>query len=202
MRVIDKEGWGDAPKAAVPGIIQNAFKDITLGKGQGAGAGGFSNQLRVFRFDNPETYKRLMKKYGVGSGGLFNTIMGHVQAMAREIAFTEVLGPNYQRISRSCCRRRAKMMPGARSAKRIGNRITMNSPGAVQRTYDALSGRLGVAQSELIAGIGGGMRNLQTAARLGSATIAALPGDSRRPFSPRITTASRQRTSWRVWSPI
>ncbi|MFB2607005.1 hypothetical protein ACE04B_34405, partial [Rhizobium phaseoli] len=39
-------------------------------------------------------------------------------------------------------------------------------------------GRLGVAQSELIAGIGGGMRNLQTAARLGSATIAALPGDS------------------------
>ncbi|WP_245443447.1 hypothetical protein [Rhizobium phaseoli] len=97
MRVIDKEGWGDAPKAAVPGIIQNAFKDITLGKGQGAGAGGFSNQLRVFRFDNPETYKRLMKKYGVGSGGLFNTIMGHVQAMAREIAFTEVLGPNYQK---------------------------------------------------------------------------------------------------------
>ncbi|MHC2298216.1 hypothetical protein [Rhizobium mongolense] len=54
----------------------------------------------------------------------------------------------------------------------------MNSPSAVQRTYDALSGKLGVAQSDLIAGIGGGMRNIQTAARLGSATIAALPGDS------------------------
>jgi hypothetical protein len=180
MRVIDKEGFGDAPKAAVPGIIQNAFKDITIGKGQGTGAGGFSNQLRVFRFDNPETYKRLMKKYGVGSGGLFNTMMGHVQSMAKEIAFTEVLGPNYQQNF-------DKLMQAAREddavrANTIGKRfersITMNSPAAVKRTYDALSGKIGVAQSELLAGIGGGMRNLQTAARLGSATVAALPGDS------------------------
>ncbi|MGO8601335.1 hypothetical protein ACDA55_37595, partial [Rhizobium ruizarguesonis] len=55
---------------------------------------------------------------------------------------------------------------------------TMNNPVSVQRTYDALSCRLGAAQIDLIAGIGGGMRNLMTASRLGSATISALPGDS------------------------
>lgn len=180
LRVIDKAGQGDAPRAAVPGIIQNAFKDITLGKGQGSGAGGFSNQLRVFRFESPETYKTLMKKYGVGDGGLFNTMMGHIQGMGKEIAFVEVLGPQYQNTFE-------KLLESARDndalrATSIGQRlqrsITMNSPSAVQRTYDALSGKLGMAQSELIAGIGGGIRNLQTASRLGSAAIAALPGDS------------------------
>lgn len=180
LKVIDKAGQGEAPRGAVPGIIQNAFKDITLGKGQGSGAGGFSNQLRVFRFENPETYKRLMKKYGVGDGGLFNTMMGHIQGMGKEIAFVEVLGPRYEQAF-------DKLLAAARDddtvrantiAKKLQRSITMNSPSAVQRTYDALSGRLGVAQSELIAGIGGGIRNLQTASRLGSAAIAALPGDS------------------------
>jgi len=180
LKVIDKAGQGEAPRGAVPGIIQNAFKDITLGKGQGNGAGGFSNQLRVFRFENPETYKRLMKKYGVGDGGLFNTMMGHIQGMGKEIAFAEVLGPRYEQAF-------DKLLAAARDddtvrantiGKKLQRSITMNSPSAVQRTYDALSGRLGVAQSELIAGIGGGIRNLQTASRLGSAAIAALPGDS------------------------
>lgn len=180
LKVIDKAGQGEAPRGAVPGIIQNSFKDITLGKGQGSGAGGFSNQLRVFRFENPETYKRLMKKYGVGDGGLFNTMMGHIQGMGKEIAFVEVLGPRYEQAF-------DKLLSAARDddtvranslGKKLQRSITMNSPSAVQRTYDALSGRLGVAQSELIAGIGGGIRNLQTASRLGSAAIAALPGDS------------------------
>jgi hypothetical protein len=178
LKVMDKAGQGDAPKAAVPGIIANAYKDITIGKGQGSGAGGFSNQLRVFRFENPDTYKRLMQKYGVGSGGLFNTMMGHVQSMAKEIAFVEVLGPNYQQTF-------DKLLQAARDddatksfGQKVQRSITMNSPAAVQRTYDALSGKLGMAQSDLIAGIGGGMRNLMTASRLGSATISAIPGDS------------------------
>jgi len=178
LRVIDKEGWGDAPRAAVPGIIQNAFKDITLGKGQGTGAGGFSNQLRVFRFEKPETYKRLMKKYGAGDGGLFNTLMGHIQGMGKEIAFVEVLGPRYQENFEKLIAAARDSDAASSTGQRVANRITMNSPAAVQRTYDALSGKLGIAQSDLIAGIGGGMRNLQTAARLGSATIAALPGDT------------------------
>lgn len=179
LRVMDKEGNGDAPKAAVGGIIANAYNDITLGKSK-SGAGGFSNQLRVFRFQDPESYIRLMRKYGHGDGGLYNTMMGHLGGMGREIATTEILGPNYEANFK-------KLLEAARDDDAVRNRslgaklkrsITMNSPDAVQRTYDSVTGKLGVAQSDLIAGIGGGMRNLQTAARLGSATIAALPGDS------------------------
>jgi hypothetical protein len=178
LKVMDKAGHGEAPKAAVPGIIANAFNDITIGKGQGSGAGGFSNQLRVFRFENPDTYKRLMQKYGVGSGGLFNTMMGHVQAMAKEIAFVEVLGPNYQQTFDKLLQAARDDFAQKGNAGKLVDWTTMNNPVSVQRTYDALSGRLGAAQSDLIAGIGGGMRNLMTASRLGSATISALPGDS------------------------
>ncbi|NZD59525.1 hypothetical protein HX900_00085 [Rhizobium sp. WYCCWR 11290] len=178
LKVMDKAGHGEAPKAAVPGIIANAFNDITIGKGQGSGAGGFSNQLRVFRFENPDTYKRLMQKYGVGSGGLFNTMMGHVQAMAKEIAFVEVLGPNYEGTFNKLIQAARDDFAQKGNVGKLVDWTTMNNPVSVQRTFDALSGRLGVAQSDLVAGIGGGMRNLQTAARLGSATISALPGDS------------------------
>ncbi|TBF41486.1 hypothetical protein [Rhizobium leguminosarum] len=178
LKVMDKAGHGEAPKAAVPGIIANAFNDITIGKGQGSGAGGFSNQLRVFRFENPDTYKRLMQKYGVGSGGLFNTMMGHVQAMAKEIAFVEVLGPNYQQNFDKLLQAARDDFAQKGNAGKLVDWTTMNNPVSVQRSFDALSGRLGAAQSDLIAGIGGGMRNLMTASRLGSATISALPGDS------------------------
>ncbi|MEH7904344.1 hypothetical protein V7794_24520 [Rhizobium laguerreae] len=178
LKVMDKAGHGEAPKAAVPGIIANAFNDITIGKGQGSGAGGFSNQLRVFRFENPDTYKRLMQKYGVGSGGLFNTMMGHVQAMAKEIAFVEVLGPNYEGTFNKLIQAARDDFAQKGNAGKLVDWTTMNNPVSVQRSFDALSGRLGVAQSDLIAGIGGGMRNLMTASRLGSATISALPGDS------------------------
>ncbi|ASY64483.1 Phage protein [Sinorhizobium sojae CCBAU 05684] len=179
LKVMDKQGQGEAPRAAVGGIIANAYKDITLGKAN-SGAGGFSNQLRVFRFQNPDAYIRLMQKYGIGDGGLYNTMMGHLGGMGREIATVEILGPNYEDNFR-------RLLDVAREDDAVRNKaigaklkrsLTMNSPAAVQRTYDAVTGKLGVAQSELIAGIGGGLRNLQTAARLGSATIAALPGDS------------------------
>jgi|GEM_PF-2508738 len=179
LKVMDKQGQGEAPRAAVGGIIANAYKDITLGKAN-SGTGGFSNQLRVFRFQNPDAYIRLMQKYGIGDGGLYNTMMGHLGGMGREIATVEILGPNYEDNFR-------RLLDAAREDDAVRNKslgaklkrsITMNSPAAVQRTYDAVTGKLGVAQSELMASIGGGLRNLQTAARLGSATIAALPGDS------------------------
>lgn len=180
MRVMDKHGHGEAPRGAIPGIIQNAYKDITLGKSQGAGGGGFSNELRVFRFDSPDAYKRMMQKYGMGDGGLFNTMMGHMQGMAKEVAFVEVLGPNYEQNFKKL--HELAQIDDAKRVKTWGQAarrsLSMNSPAAVQRTYDALSGKLGIAANELMAGIGGGLRNIQTATKLGSATIAALPGDS------------------------
>lgn len=197
LRVMDKEGQGEAPRAAVPGIIANAYDDIRLGRSGGTG-GGFSNQLRVFRFDDPGAYKRLMQKYGPGDGGLYKMLTGHLGSMGREIAFVEVLGPQYERsfqklfdiaqrddIERHLPVITDDMGRGQRLAAKVkagASRITptrsISSPAALKRTFDYLSGNLGVVESDMMAGIFGGMRNIQTASRLGSAMISALPGDS------------------------
>lgn len=197
IRVMDKAGQGEAPRAAVPGIVQNAFRDIRLGRGAGAG-GGFSNQLRVFRFDDADAYKRLMKKYGAGDGGLYKMLTGHLGAMGREIAFVEVFGPSYERtfdklldVARrddaerhlpkidngmsAAGRRAARAAAGLR---RLSIVRPITSPAALKRTFDYLAGNLGVVESEMMAGIFGGLRNIQTASRLGSAVVSAIPGDS------------------------
>lgn len=107
-------------------------------------------------------------------------MMGHMQGMAKEVAFVEVLGPQYQQNFKKL-HALAEADDAARAKtvlQRARRSFSMNSPAAVNRTYDALVGNLGVAQSELLAAVGGGLRNIQTATKLGSATIAALPGDS------------------------
>ncbi len=67
LKVIDKDTAQEAKGAIVPGIIANAYGDIFHGRGQGVG--GFSNKMRVFNFTDPESYIRMMKKYGIGDGG-------------------------------------------------------------------------------------------------------------------------------------
>lgn len=185
VRVMDKQRQGEVAKAAISGVVAQAYRDITLGRGQKPG-GGFSNQLRVFRIDDPDAYRRLMSKYGPGDGGMHRMMVGHLGSMAREIAFVEVLGPNYRSnfdklLQEAVEDDRARSMPGQRTLKRrIGDLVVrpISSPAAAKRSFDYLTGDLGMVESELMAGIFGGLRNIRTASNLGSAIIAAIPGDS------------------------
>ncbi len=180
LRVMDKAGYAEAPKAAIPGIIANAYEDIRLERGLGNGSGAMSNQMRTFRFDDPESYIRMMQKYGMGDGGLYNTMMGHLGAMSREISLVELLGPQYESNFKKMLdvARVDDKQRNATIGKKLARSLSMNSPAAVQNTYDAVTGKLGVPQSELIAGVAGGLRNIKTAASLGSAVVSAIPGDS------------------------
>jgi hypothetical protein len=183
MKVMDKAGQGEAPRAAVGGIIANAYKDITLGQGSGSG-GGFADNLRIFRFDDPETYKRLMKKYGAGDGGLHKMMVGHLASMSREIAFTEVLGPNYDATFKKLLNEAREDDTARKISATTGQKFKgfitrpINSPSSLDKAYRYMTGQLGVVESDLMAGIFGAARSLQTASRLGSAIVSAIPGDS------------------------
>lgn len=182
MRVMSQAtgGYTEATKLEIPGIIANAYNDIRLQRGLGNGSGAMSNQMRTFRFDDPESYIRLMQKYGMGNGGLYNTMMGHLGAMSREISLVELLGPQYDSNFNKLLdvARLDDSQRNATIGRKLKRSLSLNSPAAVQNTYDAVTGKLGVPQSELIAGMAGGLRNIKTAASLGSAAVAALPGDS------------------------
>lgn len=180
MHVMDSAGHGAAPRAAVPGIIANAYTSIITGKGGGSG-GGFSNQLRTFRFNNADSFIRLQKQYGIGDGGLYNTLIGHIGGMGKRIATTEVFGPNPE-ANFSKLFEAANADDALRSHSslkhRVVTRLTMNSPRAVKHAYEAATGKLDEVQSDTWAGLFGAARNLQAAARLGSAFISAVLGDS------------------------
>jgi hypothetical protein len=49
---------------------------------------------RVFYFKTADDYIEMNRKYGVGDEGIFESIMGHVHTMSRDIAILEALGAN------------------------------------------------------------------------------------------------------------
>jgi hypothetical protein len=180
LRVRDKATGDDATAIMIPGIIQNAYQDIFHGRGEG-GAGGFSNQMRVFQFDDPESYIRLMQKYGTGKGGLYNAFLGHIEGMAREIAWTKVFGPNYETTFKKLlteAREDYTVRTHGKTMEQIGRGLLRDTPTGAERMYQQLTGQLSAVESEMMAGIGGGLRNLSTSARLGSAIVSAIPGDA------------------------
>lgn len=180
VRLRDKATDADATAIAIPGIIQNSYNDIFHGRGEG-GAGGFSNKMRVFQFDDPESYIRLMQKYGTGKGGLYNAMLGHVEGMAREIAWVETFGPNYESAFNKLWQNASEDYTGRMQGKalaQMGRGLIRDTPIGAQRIFQYLTGQLSAVENDMLAGVFGGLRNLSTSARLGSAIISAVPGDS------------------------
>ena len=180
LRVRDKANSEDATALAIPGIIQNAYRDIFHGRGEG-GASGFSNKTRVFNFEDPESYIRMMQKYGTGKGGLYNAMLGHVESMAKEIAWTQVFGPNYE----AAFKKLQAVAEEDYTSRTLGKGLQQVARGLIRDTpigathiFQHLTGQLSAVENEMMAGIMGGLRNVSTFARLGGAIISAVPGDS------------------------
>lgn len=141
------------------------------------------NARRFFVFADSDSFLRYNAKYGVGDGGLYELFVGHLKAMARDIALTEVLGPKHGATVRALQEQAWKWkaeQPAGTAIQRAGNFAisALESPAAIGRTYDVLSGRLGSVQNELAAALFGGTRNLLTATKLGSAMVSSVAPDT------------------------
>ena len=171
-----KQSYGPAPALERENILEQAFSNITEGGGFGGGA-SFSNDVRVFRFQNAESYLKLMGKYGPGQD-VFGLLTGHLRDAAREIALAEVLGPQHRATFQALLENAKKAEGTLTTGQRLNPVRTIESAWAAERTYDVLTGRANAVQGPLMAGIFGGLRSLSTASRLGSAIISAVTGDS------------------------
>jgi hypothetical protein len=179
LRIIDAETGENATLGRALVIAEKAADDITAGRGQ-AGGGTFSPEMRVFRFDDPETWLTFADRYGAGRGNVYSMMSGHLSGMAREIGLAEILGPdhgaNFARLLDAARAEEGKLSTRQRvRARRV---FGIETAAAAQRTYDLQSGKLGTPASEMMAGIFGGLRSLRASAALGSAIISAVPGDS------------------------
>lgn len=184
LRILDFEtGEPIVVGQKLAAMLDQSFGNITSelapppGKG---GSYGRHNERRVFQWQNADGWLAYNDKFGAGQGGIFDVLTGHLDGMARDIALTETLGPKHGATLRAIQEEAFKAEGAANMGilARLNPMRTVESAAAIGRTYDLLSGRLGGAESELVAGIFGGVRNLLTASKLGSALVSAIPADS------------------------
>ncbi|HEY0832851.1 MAG TPA: hypothetical protein VGE72_02980 [Azospirillum sp.] len=177
LRVIDFDTGEAVDAMKLQNILATSWDNLTSplapppGKG---GSYGRHNERRVFHWQNAESWLAYNDQFGAGRGGLYDLLVGHMEAMARDIALTEVLGPKHGATIRHLQELAVKAAADG-SAKTMG---ALESPAAIARTYDVVSGRLGTVQNEFVGALFGGLRNWMTATKLGGALISAVPSDT------------------------
>lgn len=136
--------------------------------GQFKGAGARANrgsESRVLHFKDGDAWIDYMREFGEGS--LYDSMMGHIGAMARNIGLVERYGPNPEQTFRVLSDI-AEREDGRGTMK---NRALGNTP---QAYWDILSGKTSSPENARLAAVGQGVRNVQTAAKLGSAIVSSL----------------------------
>jgi hypothetical protein len=163
-------------------------------KGSGARANRGSDH-RVLHFRDGDAWMEYMKEYGEGS--LYDSMIGHVSAMARDTALVERYGPNPE----TTFRKQADIAQRADGAGSWDNRAAFNTPEAY---WNILTGKTGTPENRIIARVGQDARNLQTAAKLGGAvlssttdigTVAASLHYNKLPYFQMLQNLGRQLSS-------
>ncbi len=170
----------DALKNVYETIATDGY--IKKPKGQGGG-GSLANRLGQHRFLEFKDFSA-WEKYNdaFGDGDVFTIVMEHLDDMSRTIAMLEVFGPNPEAMFRYA-KQRALNKAAERDIAQGGGKTALATIGQQldQRTADdlwaMLNMRNGILTNDRLGFTFAGIRNLIVSAFLGSATLAAVPGD-------------------------
>ena len=152
------------------GIYERIRRDGMLVPGQTSRgvAGAIANrrnEARFFKFKDGDAWLKYNQKYG-GGQSVFNTITGHIQSMAGDIAMMRALGPNPQMMFD-----RLKDVVEIAGVGQIGTK-------ALDNIWAEVSGKLTAPPSGLkLAQTGEVVRNFQVSSKLGKALVSALSDD-------------------------
>lgn len=169
-RYVDEAGarLGDAE---VLDILRSAWETISTdganksAPGQFRGTGARANrgsQSREIHFRDGEAYLAYLREFGTGS--MYDSMMGHLGGLARDIGLVERYGPNPE----------AQMRLQIDLADRADGgpkRVFGNRADAYWRVLNGTSGQ---AQSARIAQIGTHARNIQTFGKLQGAVLSSI----------------------------
>lgn len=153
-------------RAAHATLASEGTNKVEPGQFKGTGArANAGSQSRVLHFKDGDAWMAYMKDFGEGS--LYDSMMGHVGAMARNIGLVERYGPNPEQTFRV----QADIAERADGRGTVKNRSFGNTP---QAYWDILSGKTSSPENMTVANAGQNVRNIQTAAKLGGAVITSL----------------------------
>jgi hypothetical protein len=144
----------------------------------GAGRSSLANRRtdpRFLQFKSADDWMAYADEFG--SGNAYNSMMGHINGMARDIALMEILGPNPNQgvkwlkdtILKSAETDEAPGSKAVEQARAGGKRI--------DRLYGEITGAAGEPESRKLALSFSAVRSMQVAAKLGSAFLSAVPTD-------------------------
>lgn len=158
----------DVLRAAYDTLAVEGINKQTPGafKGGGKRANRGSDQRQI-HFADGEAWAAYMADFGRGS--LYDAMMGHVGAMARDITLVEVYGPDVKATQRL-------MLDEAR----VADGLEASAPLVPWHTVDPetylkiINGEVGMPKSEGLARTGQILRNFMTAAKLGGAVISSV----------------------------
>ena len=141
-------------------IKTNGVSDMTPGAAGGTKLANRRQEARFLTFKNADAWLEYQERFG--SSNLYGTMMEHLQAMSREIALLETLGPNPAAGFRYLqdLAHKAEDRPLARQANEAIFRL-VNGTGDANR-------------SPFVANLFGGIRNWNVAGKLGAAALSAI----------------------------
>ena len=178
--VLDENSGQWASGARREEILRAAYESIVSDgwATRGAGGGGRGSlalrraESRTIHFADADDWMAYFEAFS-GSASIYDTFVGHVSAMAREVAMMEAMGPN------PAATLRFQQDWLVKSAAEAGDRAETRRAGArtdsLQQLYDTLSGRAAIPANERIALGFSVVRSIQTSAKLGSAVLSAVP---------------------------
>ncbi len=178
LKLFDKETNRYATAPQYSEMLKKAWSDI---KTQGGDDGPFSKNMRTFEFqpgaEGAASWLKLQGKYGIGNE-IIGAVDQHVNNMARTIAMHEIYGPNPDATFKALMR---KVNEGPGSSLVRGTRW-LDSPRALQLTYDNLAGRGHPIANEFWARFWSGAREVVGVASLRNLPITIIPGDTAMSF--------------------
>lgn len=132
---------------------------------RGAGSGiTRRNASRVLHFKDADAWLEMFDKYG--DEEIYDMMMEYLQGLAQDVALVERLGPNPTKTFKL-------LNQEAELEAKIENR-SINGIEANENIFKDITGMSSGIANPRMANILGGLRNIQTSSKLGSASISAL----------------------------
>lgn len=152
----------DFLKAAWETISSDGLNKQAPGQFKGPGARANSgSESRQIHFKDGDAYLSYNAEFGAGS--MYDAMIGHIGAMARNIGMVERYGPNPNQ-QFNLQRDLAQRADGDK-------RVFANRP---QAYWDILTGNANAPQSARLAEVGQGIRNIQTFGKLAGAVLSSV----------------------------
>jgi len=181
LATMDMQGKIDTLRKVYETIATDGYiKKPRVAAGKGGGLANRLGQKRFLEFKDFDSWSKYNDEFG--DGDVFSIVVNHLDDMARNIAMLDVFGPNPEAMFRYAKQTALNKAASNDVAKGGGMDATTILKQQIEgRQVDDMwslaNMQNGILTNDRLGFTFAGIRNLLTAAQLGSATLAAVPGD-------------------------